>query len=98
MNGLTRTDLTVAGLSGATLAAVALHFGVPAWLLPFGAAPPLTLQTAVWLAAHRDGRYAEAQRAADAARFAAEEAAHIARATQDRPLSRRTARVRAGAR
>jgi hypothetical protein len=67
--GQTRVDLAVAGIAAAVLAATALRYGVPVWLLPLGAAPALLSLLIWWLAGYRDRSYAQTRRAVDAARW-----------------------------
>jgi hypothetical protein len=69
----TRVDLAVTAIAAAALAGTALHYGVPVWLLPFGAAPALLALLVCWLAGYRDSTYARTRRAVDAARWEAVE-------------------------
>jgi hypothetical protein len=71
--GLNRMDLAVTVIAGAALAATALHYGVPIWLLPLGAAPALLALLVWWLAGYRDSTYARTRRAVDAAAWEAVE-------------------------
>jgi hypothetical protein len=82
--GLTRTDLTVAAVTAVVLAGTALHYGVPVWLLPLGAAPLLAGLLVVWLAGYRDTTYARTRRDIDAATFEATEAKRADRAAHRR--------------
>jgi hypothetical protein len=71
--GHSRVDLAVTAVAGTALAGTALHYGVPIWLLPLGAAPGLLALLVWWLAGYRDTTYARTRRAVDAAAWEAVE-------------------------
>jgi hypothetical protein len=65
--GFTRVDLAVTSVAAAALAATALHYGIPIWLLPLSTTPAL-MALLVWsLAGYRATTYARTRRAIDAA-------------------------------